>query len=137
MIIFQNKQRIPKFLQNKIVNLLFFVISLIILTFISLLLFFDFGLQYTIKSSISYTTYQTIIIAIIIVAILLLTSCFLFTKAKILKIISGILLGIVTIIIFIFVFLIRPHRIIGGSMSPNIADGDYIISSLIAYRFNS
>lgn len=40
------------------------------------------------------------------------------------------------IFLFVYVFLIQPHRVKGESMSPNFEDGELLLTEKVTYRFD-
>lgn len=39
------------------------------------------------------------------------------------------------IFLFVYIFLVQPHRVKGESMSPNFEDGELLLTEKVAYRF--
>lgn len=40
------------------------------------------------------------------------------------------------IFLFVYIFLVQPHRVKGESMSPNFEDGELLLTEKVSYRFN-
>ena len=41
------------------------------------------------------------------------------------------------IFVVVYLFLLQPHQVKGGSMEPNFHDGEYILTDKISYRFSN
>ena len=41
------------------------------------------------------------------------------------------------IFLFVYIFLVQPHRVKGESMSPNFEDGELLLTEKVSYRFGS
>ena len=39
------------------------------------------------------------------------------------------------IFLFVYVFLVQPHRVKGGSMLPNFSDGELLLTEKVSYYF--
>lgn len=60
------------------------------------------------------------------------------TKSKIFKFIKIVLLSIlflVVLLVLVYSFVLRPHKLNGRSMSPNFLNGEYMLSEKISYYF--
>lgn len=55
--------------------------------------------------------------------------------AFLLDILQTIVLAI-AIFMVVYLFLFQPHQVQGHSMDPNFADGEYLLTDKISYRFN-
>ncbi|HEX6976873.1 MAG TPA: signal peptidase I [Patescibacteria group bacterium] len=132
----QNPTRFMSLLRRKWVNLLFLFISTICFSIVVLVAFFDAIIRYSILSKIPLETQRDLIIILIFFGILSLLICFAFTKIKALKIASGIFLVVALINIFLFLFIIKPHRISGSSMAPIILDQEYVLGNWALYNFS-
>jgi len=40
------------------------------------------------------------------------------------------------IFLFVYIFLVQPHRVKGGSMLPNFTDGELLLTEKISYYFS-
>ncbi len=40
------------------------------------------------------------------------------------------------IFLFVYIFLVQPHRVKGESMSPNFEDGELLLTEKVSYRFS-
>ncbi len=40
------------------------------------------------------------------------------------------------IFLFVYIFLVQPHRVKGESMAPNFEDGELLLTEKVSYRFN-
>ncbi len=40
-----------------------------------------------------------------------------------------------TIFLFVYIFLVQPHRVKGESMAPNFEDGELLLTEKVSYRF--
>lgn len=59
---------------------------------------------------------------------------------KITRLISDMLQGVVVIgalAVFLYGFVIQPHEVSGSSMSPNLIDKEFVLSNLLAARFDT
>src|SRR3989344_8856948 len=41
------------------------------------------------------------------------------------------------IFLFVYIFLVQPHRVKGESMVPNYEDGELLLTEKVSYRFTS
>lgn len=84
--------------------------------------------------STSYSSEIVIFVTILSVSsiVLLPVSAFLI-NSKILKTVSL----IPFFLTIIYIFILRPYKIVGNSMYPNIKDGEYVLNNLSAYKFNT
>jgi signal peptidase I len=41
------------------------------------------------------------------------------------------------IFLFVYIFLVQPHRVKGESMSPNFEDGELLLTEKVSYRFGN
>ncbi len=40
------------------------------------------------------------------------------------------------IFLFVYLLILQPHKIKGGSMEPNFRDGEFLLTDKVSYRFN-
>lgn len=69
-------------------------------------------------------------------ALSLLFSTTLF-KSKILKVIFWLILGPILLFLLIYIFVLRPHKVKGDSMAPNVINNEFVLGSSLAYQFKS
>jgi signal peptidase I len=56
---------------------------------------------------------------------------------KLVKILSILPLSLVALLLICYLFILRPHKITGWSMTPNFDSGEYVLSEKVSYYYNS
>ncbi len=57
-------------------------------------------------------------------------------KSSLLEFFEAVAVCIIVVLV-IYVFVARPHKVSGSSMFPNFHDNDYLITNIVGYRFTS
>ncbi|GEM_PF-6931180 len=118
MIVLKNRLNFVSLLRNKKVGLCFLFISILSYLIIYVLTFSGFGGDYL----------QNIALLLLFVGLLTNLLCFVFSKGVVKKV-SGVILLLIVFIVFLFIFVVRLHRVTGNSMNPNMANDEFILSS--------
>lgn len=120
--------------KGKALSLILFLIcgSIVVLTII-----FDSNIR-SLFTYPGYDLYSKIMGFIFFLGLLSLVIFLIFTfltSGKIFKVISALILIVILLPIIIYLIGIRPHKIKGNSMNPNIINNEFVFSSLLSYRF--
>ena len=106
---------------------------LICTLYIVLSIAFDKNIRVLFSNS-GYSQYGKFMSNIVFIDILALFILCFWIKRRTFRIISLSVLGLVLILLFLAIFIFRPHKINGNSMTPYLENKDYVLGSALLYR---
>ena len=117
---------------NKKFGLISFVIFLFCAAVFSLSIYFDQNIK-QIFSNIGYSTYGKFMSFLVFIGSVSLLCSTTLVKNKILKIFLWLIFAPIGLFYLIYAFVVRPHKVIGASMSPAIINHEFVLGAPLEY----
>lgn len=123
-------------IRKRKIGLFFFTLFIICTTGATFAIIFEKKIGSLLSPS-GYQVFWVTTFVLILLAAISLILCFIFAKNKIIKIISGSILVFIVFGIFLYSTVLRPHRINGSSMYPNLINGSFVFAEKVSDQFMS